>query len=414
MAVVPYLPPELWLRIHDHTTTVSGTLDPDIHFHTELNGLYDDPGKYADSDINASLRQAQTTRRWLPLVCKHWYEMFIHRLYQSVIFEGDDALSSLTCALSTPPRIPGAPPLGHYTERMDILSDFTNNSLLVSKGTEYMLERGLATLFGSCPRLSILVITFRAPEARISPSMMGALCQNVPNLKVLQLRNISLRSTDTEALLRSIPDLRILACYHIAFPQNHIDSANIPYLPLHTVAFSKLSRPEFIQSGSLPQLRSLVLHGNAFFTDTRNETFLRAVGATLRTIHWDVEDREKIQLWVSQIGRHCPNLERLVLSVPEYAFFDPEAFPLPLELELPPVTCLGLRTAAPGPARSRFTQDARYEHIWSFLTKIHGLAPSVSTVQFLNIGARHKEELEDVPSGLSHIKFEHYYRLAQS
>jgi len=411
------LPPELWLKVFNFATLGGTEVEREFDTRVARDGLYDNDRVGHVS----SLKRAQAARLNIALVCRTWYDLSVHHLYRSMRVARPGNLIPLTNTLLKPlPIAADETPrrLGELTQRLDIVLHFS----CIKKGDDPPPDDSRPSLpefLISLPRLTSLVLDCQlvslpsplpvaSSEFYVPSSLIDDLCTHMSGLTSLEIRRLSLHWRDAEQLLRRIPNLRTLSGTYIDFPAS-FDSPGLSSpstIPsLHTLSLKSMNHHTRVEPDCLPNLRHLTLRDGRFLSDTRNESFLRSVGHTLVTVHCAIGDR-KIQSRIWKIGRYCPNLQRLVLSIPERTFFDSQSFPLPLQLALPPITCLGLRTSA----SANSPDDVSYTHIWRSIRKIHRLAPSIAVVQFLNIDVCHEEALENVPSDLLNMRFEYYYR----
>ncbi|KDQ58752.1 hypothetical protein JAAARDRAFT_193277 [Jaapia argillacea MUCL 33604] len=119
------LPPEIWLSIFDHATTVPQALD------THPQDPFDLPPPSSGKQVQKKVYDSLVTKRYLVRVCKDWYELASRFLYREILIGRGRTLLSLRSTLldsrrraeESPAQAEGTkftPSLGRYTLRFEL------------------------------------------------------------------------------------------------------------------------------------------------------------------------------------------------------------------------------------------------------------------------------------------------------
>ena len=395
---LPPLPPELWLRIFDHSTWVPGVLEPGIYVTS------DEPRRVITRRQQRLLKDSLVTKRYLVRVCKLWCTLATPFLYESIIIGRGRTLSSLCSALVDSKRKEGNAahdnPLGWYTKRLDVAMRDQGH-----QGAASELEF-LAEAIECLSNLTIVIFSVRAPryvEYPMPTSIMQALADTCgPTLRVVDFSESVLHPfrNDWRMLLTAAPYLRVLSGPETTLISSYtIPLLDLPVLPeLTALALASPNTKEYLTSENhFPSLSEFEFH---YFLPPLWDSWagpLGVFGYNLTMVHLNFNIAALyLQGEMNVLAKHCPNLARLILSLKVWEqFID--------GLSLPSVPYLALRCwqyQAP---------SFRYRWLFASLSTISG--PTLRTVRLCDshnvtdLRARHARVLAQGLEQISHCTF---------
>ncbi|KAI6004904.1 hypothetical protein EDD15DRAFT_2526166 [Pisolithus albus] len=330
------IPPEVWDHIFEIATHVPYILIPEIFDKSTFIG-----DAYNDIYLPA-LADDFATKRNLVLVCKQWWHLAIRYLYRALLIRDTRKLLSICSTLQSYANgkgaVPGAKPLGWWTERLDveIRGSATDGKRLVD-------------VIMCLPNLAIVHLDFRIwlPRVLYEPimrSIPNALRQAASSLRVLDW---STRSSDpatllgVRELLAELPQLCILRCQYMPW----MDGLIPPNILSSVTTFAV--KEMLITEGGIPSecrlgdrrvnLREVIV--NAGWNGLESwSIFMCLYGTFLTSVHLTMFDGYSDALFhhLAMIKQSCPNIHRLTLSMIEFSYLSRVA------LSLPPIEYLGL------------------------------------------------------------------------
>ncbi|KAF9460324.1 hypothetical protein BDZ94DRAFT_1299972 [Collybia nuda] len=321
--ILPELPPELWLRIHELATHVPSLLDPDLAL------------DFSSSSRRARwklLRESLITKRYLVRVCKQWRSLATPFLYKSLYIGRGRALPSLSSTLNLSkenPRRHGTNyALGFWTQRIDVVMrdhigihgqdrDVSAELYLLSEifrclpnltiinfgitATLYceihlpaVVLQSIADTSGSCLRAIVWHVDTPAPYKVDWRTFL----LRTPNVKTVQCPTSFF--VDSPAQLdNSIQIPELLSLEHLSvIADDEVDPPSpehLPFLPLHRLCIVSVTN-----AGILPQVALLEKYGG-------NLKVFQLGGQVLGELLFNLR----------LIANTCPNLYRLDISFSE-------------------------------------------------------------------------------------------------
>ncbi|KAI5993905.1 hypothetical protein EDD15DRAFT_2547894, partial [Pisolithus albus] len=328
------IPPEVWDHIFEIATHVPYILIPEIFDKSTLIG-----DEYNDIYL-PTLVSAFATKRNLVLVCKQWWHLAIRYLYRALFIDYTRKLlpicSTLQSYANGKGAVPGAKPLGWWTERLDVETCESAAD-----------EKRLVDVIRCLPNLAIVHLDFRIrlnDHTSILRSITNALRQAASSLRVLDW---STWSSDPaiplimREFLAEFPRLCILRCDCMPW----MDGVIPPNILSSVTTFSV--QEMLITDGDIPSESRLghrrVNLQEVIISAGRNgleswTVFMRLYGTFLTSVHltmydgyWDVLFRH-----LAMIRQSCPNIRRLILSMIKFSYLARDTF------SLPPIEYLGV------------------------------------------------------------------------
>ncbi|KAI6037098.1 hypothetical protein BKA83DRAFT_4171773 [Pisolithus microcarpus] len=365
------IPPEVWDHIFEIATHVPYILIPDIFDKSTFIG-----DEYNDIYLPA-LVDAFATKRNLVLVCKQWWHLAIRYLCRALLIDHRhprkllSICSTLQSYANGKGAVPGAKPLGWWTERLDV--EFC--------GTAADEER-LVDVIMCLPNLAIVHLDFRIrliDDASISRSIPNALRQVASSLRVLDW---STGSSDPAILLivreflAELPRLCILRCDYMPW----MDGLIPPNILSSVTTFSVKGMR--ITEGGIPgesrlgdrriSLREVTI--NVGWNGVESwPIFMRLYGTFLSSVHLTMYDGYWI--WdglfrhLATIKQSCPNIRRLTLSLIKFSYLTRDT------LSLSPIEYLGLSMFG------AFHNKMESESLFSALAILKDTLPTLRVVQ---------------------------------
>ncbi|KAH7920671.1 hypothetical protein BV22DRAFT_1050177 [Leucogyrophana mollusca] len=370
-AIHPDFPPEIWHLIFHFATYVPGILPPEIYDHSSTIGYQ------FNRDHRRATRDSLIMKRYLVRVCKKWYILASPYLYRSIYLGRHRCISSLRHTLMNSvrgtPTFSGEPPLGWWTERLDVaMRDLSP----VYGDTELNF---LAEAIRCMPNLAIVSFapgTLQYEFVPLPRPVIDALMSQSLSLRVLDWSNdhLSPKDADFAALLASSADLRVV---NHAYAFIRPSKTYYPVAPsLQTLSVSSLVLPEaYLSKGNLfPSLREVIYRFH-WADPPRQTSFWSTCGTNITSVHFVDRTPAKFSTLVDleaefrQLSEHCPRLHSLVLSVQKWEL-------LPVRLELPPVQYFVLRSdQMQVPKRG-------YARLFATLQSLRQSAPALRVIRF--------------------------------
>ncbi|KAI6037097.1 hypothetical protein BKA83DRAFT_4171745 [Pisolithus microcarpus] len=339
------IPPEVWDHIFEIATHVPYILIPEIFDKSTFIG-----DEYNDVYLPA-LVDAFATKRNLVLVCKQWWHLAIRYLYRALVIDDTRKLLSICSTLQSYANgkgaVPGAKPLGWWTERLDVETCESAAD-----------EERLVDVIMCLPNLAIVHLDFRIRQPKdepISRSIPNALRQVASSLRVLDW---STGSSDPATLLV----VRELL-------------AELPQL-FTTFAVKGMLITEWgIPGESWPgdrriSLREVVI--NVGWNGSESwPIFMRLYGTFLSSVHLTICDGYRGRLFphLAMIKQSCPNIRRLTLSMIGFSYLTRDT------LSLPPIEYLGLSMCGV------FHNKMESKSLFSALATLQDTLPTLRVVQ---------------------------------
>ncbi|KAI6004926.1 hypothetical protein EDD15DRAFT_2359837 [Pisolithus albus] len=363
------IPPEVWDRIFEIATHVPYILIPEIFDKSTLIG-----DEYNDIYLPA-LEDAFATKRNLVLVCKQWWHLATRYLYRALLID-DRHLPTLLSIWSTLQSyangngaVPGAKPLGWWTERLDVAFCGTAAG-----------EARLADVIMCLPNLAIVHLDFGIrliDHASISRSIANALRQAASSLRVFDW---STWSSDpaipliVREFLAELPRLCILRCDNMPW----MDGVIPPNILSSVTTFSV--QKMLITEGDIPvesrpgdrrvSLREVIISAGQNGLESWT-VFMRLYGTFLTSVHLKMYDGYWDVLFhpLAMIKQSCPNIRRLTLSLIDFSYLTRDT------LSLPPIEYLGVNML------EMFHDKMESESLFSALAILKDTLPTLRVVQ---------------------------------
>ncbi|KAI6004929.1 hypothetical protein EDD15DRAFT_2444525 [Pisolithus albus] len=331
------IPPEVWDRIFEIATHVPYIFIPEIFDKSTFIGSR----KY-DVIYLPAFADAFATKRNLVLVCKQWWHLAIRYLYGALLIRDTRKLLSICSTLQSYANgkgaVPGAKPLGWWTERLDV----------EIRGSAADGER-LVDVIMCLPNLAIVHLDFRIS---LSIFLYEPIMRSIPNAlrhaaSTLRVLDWSTRLLDPatllglQELLAELPQLCILCCQYMPWmdgviPQNILSS-------ITTFAVKEM----FITEGGIPgecrlgdrrvNLREVIIDAGWYGLESWSR-FMCLYGTFLSSVHLTMSGFSSEALFhhLAIIKQSCPNIRRLTLSLTDFSYLTRET------LTLPPIEYLGV------------------------------------------------------------------------
>ena len=367
---LPSLPPELWERIFDLATSVSGTMIPDIYQHSSLIG------PPYNRIYHPTLRAALITKRSLVCACKQWWHLARRYLYQAVYIVRVRCLLYLRNTLKKyaagDGTVPGVHSLGSWTQRLDVV--IHDRSIDFEGECEY-----LADIIRSSSNLAIVsfAITSKSYDSiPIPPSIIFALRSSASSLRVLDWSTNGLFPVPIllEAVLKEAPHLHILNCRILSWENGFVPTHALS--SVHTLIVQSLwdITPKHygpVDTGETPiNLREVVLGVDILRLDLWRE-FMCRYGIHLTTVQIRLAHQYGRTLipFLDVINGSCSNLRRITLSVIKFSHVSLAGF------ALPPVEYFGVSAEAHQQPRSD------YRHLFTILAFVKDTVPTLRVVR---------------------------------
>ncbi|KAI6004928.1 hypothetical protein EDD15DRAFT_2444520 [Pisolithus albus] len=365
MKMTTRIPPEVWDRIFEIATHVPYIFIPEIfEKSTFIGSEYDVIYLPAFVDTFA-------TKRNLVLVCKQWWHLATRYLYRALFINRSRKLLSIWSTLQSYANgkgaVPGAKPLGWWTERLDVLSCDTG-------------EARLADIIMCLPNLAIVRLNFRIvlnDHRSILRSITNALRQAASSLRVFDW---STWSSDpaipliVREFLADLPRLCILRCDNMPW----MDGVIPPNILSSVTTFSV--QKMLITEGDIPgeswpgdrrvNLREVII--SAWKNGLKSwPIFMRLYGTFLTSVHLKMYDGYWNVLFhpLAMIKESCPNIRRLTLSLIDFSDLTRDA------LSLPPIEYLGVNML------EMFHDKMKSESLFSALAILQDTLPTLRVVQ---------------------------------
>ncbi|KAI6004905.1 hypothetical protein EDD15DRAFT_2444455 [Pisolithus albus] len=330
------IPPEVWDRIFEIATHVPYIFIPEIFDKSTLIG-----DEYNDIYLPA-LADDFATKRNLVLVCKQWWHLAIRYLYRALFIHRRHSRkllsiwSTLQSYANGKGAVPGAKPLGWWTERLDFAFCCTAAG-----------EARLADIIMCLPNLVIVHLDLRmrlTEDASISRSITNALRQSASSLRVLDW---STWSSDPaiplimREFLAELPRLCILRCGYMPWMDGVIPPNILSSVTTFAVKEMLITEGD-IPSESRPGDRRVNLREVIIRTGRNGleswTVFMRLYGTFLSSVHLTMFDGywEVLFHHLAMIRQSCPNIRRLILSKIQFSYLAHDT------LSLPPIEYLGV------------------------------------------------------------------------
>ncbi|KAI6004927.1 hypothetical protein EDD15DRAFT_2444518 [Pisolithus albus] len=344
------IPPEVWDRIFEIATHVPYILIPEIFDKSTLIG-----DEYNTIYLPA-LADAFATKRNLVLVCKQWWHLATRYLYRALFINRRHSRkllsiwSTLQSYANGKGAVPGAKPLGWWTERLDVAF------CLTAAG-----EARLADIIMCLPNLAIVHLNFR-----IRPIDHTSILRSITN---------ALRQAASHSVcLTELPRLCILRCDSMPW----MDGVIPPNILSSITTFSV--QEMLITDGDIPgesrlghrrvNLREVIISAGRNGLESWS-IFMRLYGTFLTSVHltmfdgyWDVLFHH-----LAMIEQSCPNIRRLTLSMIDFSDLTRDM------LALPPIEYLGVNMF------EMFHDEMESESLFSALAIFKDTLPTLRVVQ---------------------------------
>ncbi|KAI6111328.1 hypothetical protein F5141DRAFT_776501 [Pisolithus sp. B1] len=362
----PRFPAEVWEHIFKFATHVPCTLVPELYEKSECIG-----------DQRSALETALVTKRNLVLVCKWWQHMAMRYLYRVVLIRtGRDILAldhTLRNYAAGNGSFAGMRSPGHWTRRLDIILDLSNES--ECEDPDHCVKR-LAGVIQFLPKLEIVSFAITGDlgsEPNIMPfSVLDALRSSAKSLCILDWSryNFFPQLHQLEELLRDLPNLRVLRCPELVWADGIIPSSILSSLTTLAVdrLVERMGHPgEGVSHEACVSLREFVYYCN--YLELPREFIIR-YGEYLTTVEWCSANSPCFDKGLDLLHNSCPNLDRLIFSLP--SFFSHQYHLAPLEKwPLPRVSYIGVKSTA-----------LTFQELFRFLAH---LRKTVSTLRVLQL-----------------------------
>ncbi|KAI5993880.1 hypothetical protein EDD15DRAFT_2436397 [Pisolithus albus] len=322
-----------------------------------------------------ALADAFATKRNLVLVCKQWWHLATRYLYRALFINRRHSRkllsiwSTLQSYANGKGAVPGAKPLGWWTERLDVAF------CLTAAG-----EARLADIIMCLPNLAIVHLNFRIrpiDHTSILRSITNALRQAASSLRVFDW---STWSSDpavpliVREFLAELPRLCILRCDSMPW----MDGVIPPNILSSITTFSV--QEMLITDGDIPgesrlghrrvNLREVIISAGRNGLESWS-IFMRLYGTFLTSVHltmfdgyWDVLFHH-----LAMIEQSCPNIRRLTLSMIDFSDLTRDM------LSLPPIEYLGVNMF------EMFHDEMESESLFSALAIFKDTLPTLRVVQ---------------------------------